>query len=63
MKRDEEIPKVQTTSNSSQQIQETHISSASVENAHATGDGAVKKTDELSSLDENEERSTESTPY
>lgn len=63
MKRDEEAPKVQTTDTSPQRTQETPITSAIVENAHATGDGAVKKTDELTSLDENEEKSTESTPY
>ncbi|ANE49797.1 hypothetical protein [Flavisolibacter tropicus] len=63
MKRDEEFPKMQTTATSPLQNLEMHITSASVENAHATGDGAVKKTDELDPCDENEESTTESTPY
>jgi hypothetical protein len=63
MKREEETPKVQTTGTSPQQNQEVSISSASVENAHASGDGAVKKTDELSFSEDSEKTKTESTPY
>lgn len=63
MKRNEETPKVQTAATSPQQNQDTNITSASVENAHAAGDGAVKKPDEIAPSEENEETSTEKTPY
>ena len=60
MKRDEEKTKTQPTQGI--QNQDVEITSASVENAHATGDGAVKKTDELLPS-EDEESSTETSPY
>lgn len=62
MKRDEEKAKTQTPPQS-RQDQEAEITSASIENAHATGDGAVKKPDELLPTDDNNETSTETTPY
>lgn len=60
MKRDEEKTKNQPTQE--RQNQDAEITSASVENAHATGDGAVKKTDELLPA-EDDESSTETSPY
>lgn len=62
MKHDEEKEKAQTTAHSSQD-RDVEITSASVDNAHATGDGAVKKTDELLLSDDNNKKSTDTTPY
>ena len=62
MKRDEEKDKTQTTTHSSQG-REVEITSASVDNAHAAGDGAVKKTDELLPSEDKNETSTDTTPY
>jgi hypothetical protein len=61
MKREEEKNKVQTTQNQCSENQE--ITSALIENAHASGDGAVKKTDELSLSEDNEKKSTDTPPY
>lgn len=62
MKRDEEKAITQTTS-PTRQNQNSEITSASVENAHATGDGAVKKTDELLPSEDSDDLPTDTTPY
>lgn len=61
MKRDED--KMKTQPIQPPPSSEENITSASVENAHATGDGAVKKTDELLLSENNEETSTNTPPY
>lgn len=63
MKRAEEMPNIQTTKDTRQSL-DTKINSTAVDNAHATGDGAVKKTDEINSSDEKEQDSSmDTTPY
>lgn len=62
MKREEEKVQGQTTS-SPRQATDAAITSASVENAHAAGDGAVKKTDETLPNEDNNETSTDTAPY
>ena len=43
--------------------EETEITSDSVENAHATGDGAVQKSDELLPTEDDNKTTTDTTPY
>jgi hypothetical protein len=61
MKRDEDKSKTQPAQNLPTQASE--ITSDSVENAHASGDGAVKKTDEFLSSEDNEETTTDTSSY
>ena len=61
MKRNEEKQNTHTTPPSKKE--ESEITSNSVENAHATGDGAVQKSDELLPSEDGNKTTTDTTPY
>ncbi len=61
MKRSEE--KLKEASTSPSQKEDTDITSNSVENAHAAGDGAVQKSDELLPTEDDNKTTIDTTPY